>query len=230
MDCRRFAGILLDLDNTLYDYQAAHEGAWAHVSDFIWRELNVAADTAREIYALARNEIHAGLYGTAACHNRLLCFQRTLELLGTKDLSHALTLNDLYWNSFMEVMTFREGVPDFLDAVRDRRLCFVTDMTARVQYLKLRKLDLFRYAPSIVTSEETGREKPHPDIFLLALKKLRTRPDETCMVGDDYERDILGALRVGLHAFWLHTDSTDAAPPAGVTKFNDFKQLLSLIR
>ena len=105
MECRGFAGILLDLDNTLYDYGAAHRAAWAHAGDFMRRELNVDEYTARETYALARGEIHAGLYGTAACHNRLLCFQRTLELLGIRDLSQALTLNDLYWDSFMETMT-----------------------------------------------------------------------------------------------------------------------------
>jgi len=47
------------------------------------------------------------------------------------------------------------------------------------------------------------RPKPNPEIFLHALQALEVRPRETIYVGDDLERDYIGALRAGLKAILI---------------------------
>ena len=62
----------------------------------------------------------------------------------------------------------------------------------------LSKLGIESYFSAIVTSTCIGRSKPHPDIFLEALRRLGVVPQEAVMVGNDPSRDILGARQLEL--------------------------------
>ncbi|HET7441569.1 MAG TPA: HAD family hydrolase [Terriglobales bacterium] len=52
----------------------------------------------------------------------------------------------------------------------------------------------------IVDSGNVGYEKPHPAIFEVALRELKTRAEESLYVGDVYSVDYLGATRAGMEA------------------------------
>ncbi|HNR86820.1 MAG TPA: HAD family hydrolase [Spirochaetota bacterium] len=220
-----YKGILLDIDNTLYHYEPCHriaiERALTYLSHTLSRDpANLGAD-----YREARRQVHGEHAGTAAMHNRLLYFQRLLELIGVNAMEHALDAYNAYWDSFLEAMRPFEGVFDFLRSVRERdvRVCLLTDLTAHIQHRKVRKLELWRYVDYLVTSEEAGAEKPAPGIFLLGLEKMSLCATEVCMVGDNFDADIVGAVRLGIGAFWL-TRSPGAVPP-GVVPFGSFSDL-----
>lgn len=51
----------------------------------------------------------------------------------------------------------------------------------------------------MVTSREVGAEKPHPPLFLEALRRARVEPAQALHVGDQVESDIVGARGVGIH-------------------------------
>jgi len=59
---------------------------------------------------------------------------------------------------------------------------------------------------AIVGSRSHGRIKPHPSIFVAALRALGVPPDEAAMVGDSYEDDIEGARALGMRAIFLDRD------------------------
>jgi putative hydrolase of the HAD superfamily len=67
-----------------------------------------------------------------------------------------------------------------------------------VQKVKLKSNNLDKYFQTITTSEEAGAKKPNPKIFLYALNKAEAIPEESLMIGDDYEVDIVGAKNVGI--------------------------------
>jgi HAD superfamily hydrolase (TIGR01549 family) len=54
-----------------------------------------------------------------------------------------------------------------------------------------------------VGSKAHGKTKPHPSIFVAALRALDVSPDEAAMVGDSYEDDIEGARSLGMRAILL---------------------------
>jgi FMN phosphatase YigB (HAD superfamily) len=56
---------------------------------------------------------------------------------------------------------------------------------------------------SIQISGEVGVGKPNPSAFEMILDKLGVRAAEAVMVGDSWERDIQGALEVGMQAVWV---------------------------
>ena len=67
------------------------------------------------------------------------------------------------------------------------------DMTDTFNNLKLTAwLDI------IVTSQDAGSNKPHPEIFREALKRAGVQPAEAIYVGDQYQVDIIGANGAGM--------------------------------
>ena len=51
---------------------------------------------------------------------------------------------------------------------------------------------------SLVVSAEIGYQKPAPILFQRALEELGSKPENTIMVGDTYEADVVGAHRAGM--------------------------------
>ena len=52
-------------------------------------------------------------------------------------------------------------------------------------------------------SEESGLEKPHPAIFLLAASKFDVLPEDCYLVGDNLSTDIEGGNSVGMETIWI---------------------------
>jgi putative hydrolase of the HAD superfamily len=59
------------------------------------------------------------------------------------------------------------------------------------------------YFEFIISSAAFGKRKPHPGIFRVALDHLQAPPEQTVMVGDTYEADIVGAHDMGMHSIWV---------------------------
>ncbi|MDQ3646847.1 MAG: HAD family hydrolase [Actinomycetota bacterium] len=59
---------------------------------------------------------------------------------------------------------------------------------------------------AMVGSRLHGRTKPHPSIFVAALRLLDAQPRDAAMVGDSYEDDIAGARALGMRAILLDRD------------------------
>ena len=68
-------------------------------------------------------------------------------------------------------------------------------------------IDLARFFDVMIDSETEGIEKPHPGIFSIALKRLNAKPEDTFVVGDSYERDIVPAKILGCRTIWLKKKS-----------------------
>lgn len=222
---KEYKGFLLDIDNTLYDYRQAHEPALEVTLNLMRQVLNVNMPRLYELYKEARQHIHHLLQGTAASHNRLLYFQHMMELLGLKPFGLPFRLYNLYWSTFLDHIVPLPGVLDFLAHLNGVPVCLLTDMTADIQHQKVIRLGIEPFVQYMVTSEEVGHEKPHSQIFQRALKKLDLPPSAVCMVGDSYAKDILGAIEMGIAAYWLRAEGTEELALPHCTTFTHFAQL-----
>lgn len=63
---------------------------------------------------------------------------------------------------------------------------------------RLQAHGLMKYIDFVYSSEEMGRSKPAPDLFLSALEALGCKPGEACMVGDRIDNDIRPAKKLGM--------------------------------
>lgn len=205
LPCR---AVLIDLDNTLYAYGPAHEAALKEC----YRRLPGAPDFASYAaqYKQARTRVTNRLYPSGACRSRLLAFQALCEGWRIpRPYEKALELDNAYWNQFIEAMSLDREAEAFLGLCKSRNLplCIVSDMTAEIQIRKIIKLGLKETITHLVTSEETGREKPDPAMFNAALSKLGHEARECIMLGDDVQKDIEGAEKLGIPAYLIRLAS-----------------------
>ena len=228
--------ILFDLDNTLYPYKPAHMAAMAAVRAKVTESLAITSADFDRAFKQARDLVKKNLSGTAASHNRLLYFQRMLELLGLgSQVLLALDLEQAYWRNFLSAATLFEGLEEFLDDIRLLGIptAVVTDLTAQIQFRKILYFRLDKYFDYIVTSEEAGFDKPHPAIFIMALAKISPRGKRIWMVGDDPEADVRGAKQAIGALTWqkLHGDARAGqgplAPDAGFEEFSELKDFVA---
>lgn len=219
-----YKGILLDIDNTLYQYDPLHEIAQKALFEYTANQFQKTNAQIREAFDSAKRHVKQNTPETAASHNRLLYVQNLCEILGIDSLEHSLDLYNIYWDTFLESLTLTSGANTFLSRYGHLPICLVTDLTAHIQHRKIKKLNLNQWANYMVTSEEAGCEKPHPFMFQLGLNKLKMNADEVCMIGDNYKKDILGAKRLGIDAYWL-SEETTIRNEAGITQINDLGEI-----
>ncbi|GGE24455.1 haloacid dehalogenase [Aureimonas endophytica] len=195
-----YDGLLIDLDDTLYSYERCHQIGLDAAFEACGMGLDASAFAKR--YRAARDAVTARLEGQGACRSRLFAFQAMAEAHGLRQpYVAALELDQAYWNAFLAAMRPDPEAREFLTRCRRQGLsvAVVTDMTAEVQIRKLRQLGLVDLVEHLVTSEETGREKPHRSMFETALRKLDIRAERAVMVGDQLVKDIEGAAALGIH-------------------------------
>jgi putative hydrolase of the HAD superfamily len=72
------------------------------------------------------------------------------------------------------------------------------DMTAT-----LNELGLPSWLAIVVTSQDSGFNKPQPEIFQEALRRAGVRPSEAVYVGDQYQVDCVGANQAGMKGVLL---------------------------
>lgn len=63
---------------------------------------------------------------------------------------------------------------------------------------RLQAHGLMKYFDIVYSSDEMGRSKPAPDLFLSALDAVGCKPHEACMVGDRIDNDIRPAKALGM--------------------------------
>jgi putative hydrolase of the HAD superfamily len=62
----------------------------------------------------------------------------------------------------------------------------------------MKKFGLAHFFDCILDSQVVGIEKPDPRIFALALQQLNLPAEKCVYVGDNYDRDVVGARRAGI--------------------------------
>lgn len=207
----QYRAVLFDLDDTLYPYPPCNEaGKRAAFERF--RDLGYELDRERfrERYQAARREVKRELAGTASAHERFLYFKRLISgVADTHRSGDALALGEAYWDAYIEAMELFDGVEQAFASLRDAGVdvAIVTNLTTRIQLEKIRHLGIEDRIDYLLTSEETGREKPSSVMFTLTLARLDTRPSEALMVGDSPSSDIEGGNAVGLDTVLVNDDT-----------------------
>lgn len=223
--------VIFDLDNTLYDYDAAHSVAFRTLINYAQEEFGLSPETFLSLQEDANRLLIQRTGGNcAAIHNRLLRYQILLELLG-KPILHAPRMEQLYWSTLLDHAVLSPGASDCLTQLKaaEIRLGIGTDMTADWQYLKLERLGILPLFDFIVCSEEVSAEKPDPRFFRLCLEKAGCRAEECAFVGDSLPKDVLGGRHAGMPAFWYRPQADCPSPEAGIVRIRRLDELPGLL-
>jgi len=194
--------VLLDLDNTLYDYERCNSAALDSVMNRLSSIFGKPKEAVEEIFGQSRDAVKLWLEDTASSHSRFLYFQKTIETLNqTTNVQLTKELHDHFWEVYFNQMKLSDGVLEFLEYLKNSgiKIAIVSDLTAETQFKKLLNLGLDKYVDFVITSEEAGMEKPSKEIFQLTLEKLGVSKNEVMFIGDNLEKDAQGAQNFGIN-------------------------------
>lgn len=203
-----FKGIFFDFDETLFDHQhAAKKGLQAigelypillsvpleKLENELWRlmDWNYGRVLSKEISPFqARIERIEGLF----------------HYVGAKPPFADLgKLADLYGETYRGNGKAIEGIELILKQLQ-REQYFLGIMTNGMkvgQTERLKGIGLEGYFQILVSSEEARSEKPDSGIFNFAMEKTGFQSEELLLIGDSWEKDMVGASRAGWHGIWL---------------------------
>lgn len=104
-----------------------------------------------------------------------------------------------YQNHCAEKVCCFDGIEQTLEEIEQAgwQWGVVTNKFSNFTIPIMKKLGLYNRACVIISGDETGKLKPHPDNMLVALNKMRALPQETPYVGDDI-RDSKVAQTLGM--------------------------------
>jgi HAD superfamily hydrolase (TIGR01549 family) len=205
-----YKGIIFDLDNTLYNYTYCHTIALRTCIEYLCKNTQISDPKIFEAqYDRISKQLKNELPGVASSHNKAIYFKQLLENLGLGLSDQFTNIHDLYWRTFYENMKSYDGLYEFIEwnHKNEIKIGILTDYETEYQIVKLEKLGLLKFVDHIVTSEEVGIEKPSKQAFLTILNKMKLAPEHVLMIGDNYEKDILGALEIGMKGLLFCPDS-----------------------
>jgi putative hydrolase of the HAD superfamily len=184
--------VFFDLDDTLIDRAGAFE---RYLADLTVRFPAAFPDTSglAELRALDRR---------GSTDRATFCRQVTAAFPSLGFTPEA------FWadmSSRLPTLVGRDDVVCLLvEAVARRQpVAAVSNGSGRVQRAKLACAGLTDRLPNVFISGEVGAEKPDPRIFQKALAWADRSPEEVLHVGDDPERDIAAAARLGMATCWI---------------------------
>jgi putative hydrolase of the HAD superfamily len=138
---------------------------------------------------------------------------------------------------FTNIRPFHDVIPTFISLKKlEIKIIILTDGDAIKQYEKILRLRLQEFLDDIIISEEVGIRKPNPKLFELPLQRANIQAKEAIYIGDNYERDIVPCMKLGIRSVLIHRGGKyDQAKIKKIQKhpdyeLSDLKDLVPIIR
>jgi putative hydrolase of the HAD superfamily len=196
--------VLFDLDDTLHDDTTAYRTAARAVAEVIAHDRGIDARALVEAYAGAAVGFWSALTDEhltlQIADERERMWYEALRAVGIDDRPLAARAAAAYVEARDDVLNLAPGALELLATLRARgcRLGLVTNGFAETHHDKIDRLGLRERMDAFFLADEVGMVKPNPALFRHACEVLGSVPERSAMVGDRYDRDIVGAAEAGL--------------------------------
>jgi 2-haloacid dehalogenase len=197
-----YHGVLLDADNTLFDYDRAETEALEETLAEAAPSVPPARalDAYRLINARYWKRFEAGEVDAAGLQSgRWNDLFSTLGIPGEPARTAAAYVAALSRRAHL-----LPGTAQAVQALSYKtRLCLVTNGLSLVQRGRLARSGLAGFFSAVLISEEVGAAKPDPRFFNAAIDALGLAPSQLLCVGDNPVADVGGARAAGIDAWWF---------------------------
>lgn len=191
--------LVFDLDDTLIPSLKIYETVLGSMSPLL----------ARETYEKARGEVKRLMGGGhSESRSRLLYLKRALDETGNYSPQKTLEWIQIYEQKLeAEIRSFWNA--SRLDAVlrpltKKFHIGVLSNENTRTQLIKMRAIDpdakIFAH---LLTSGEVGVEKPDERIYHEYLGRFGLKAQETLMISDNWQTDLIGARKAGMKILWV---------------------------
>ena len=225
MTMKSIKGVIFDLDNTLLDFMKMKEFAVkAAVKGMI--EAGLMVDEEDSYTEIVR------IYEEFGWEN-----QKVFDVFIEKQIGHVehkyLAAGIVAYRRAREanLMAYPNVNKTLMALAKSGiKLGVVSDAPSREAWMRIYYLNLYHFFDVVITFDDSGERKPSEKPFKLCLDALDLGPDETIMVGDWPERDVVGAKNLGMKtAFARYGDTFGTVHSGADWDLNDIYQLFMII-
>ena len=203
--------LFFDLDHTLWDFD--RNSGFAFDAIFKNQGFDISLEEFLNIY-IPRNQHYWKLYQVNQISHQDLRYYRlkdvfdALQFEVSDEIIHQLS--DDYIKYLPEYNHLFDGAIELLDYLKPNyQLHIITNGFSEVQDKKLNNSKIGHYFETITNSELAGQKKPNSIIFEYALGIAKASKEESIMIGDSFEADVLGALDFGIDAIFFNEHKTE---------------------
>lgn len=217
--------VIFDLDNTLVDFfRMKREAVMAAVAAMVDAGLGLSPEDACQ----AINRI----YESEGIEYQEVFDRFLVERYG--EINHKILAAGVvaYRRAREAALVLYPHVTSTLTTLAKRgiKLAMLTDAPAKQAWLRLCYLNLHQLFDAVIATEEMGAPKPSPRPFQKVLETLGVAPQETLMVGDWPERDMVGAKGVGIRTVFARYGDRRGVTRSGADfEISDIAELLTII-
>jgi len=223
--------IFFDLDHTLWDFDKNSDLTFHKIIE----KNNIKIDVSKFLDAYHPiNRNYWNLYRIDKVTKSYLRFYRLSDTF--KQLKFEVDdeiINKLAIDYIEHLSDFNHLIPDtilILDYLHLKyNMHIITNGFKEVQRRKLEKSDLLKYFRSITISEDVGVKKPDEIIFKHALQKSNSLIENSIMIGDNYNADILGANNIGMKSIYFNFHKTQEEQKKDVIVIQNLKEILEIL-
>lgn len=196
--------ILIDLDDTLLDFQKSEDVA-------IRTTIKTLGIEPTEDVVCAYKEINLKywkMFERKEIEREALLiarFKEFCELLNVTNKDFSL-LNETYFHYLSSSPFEIDGADEFLNKLSEKYDIYViTNGVKRVQTIRLSLVNITKYFKKVYISEEIGYQKPSIEFFDFVLNDLNiTNKEEVLIIGDSLSSDIQGGINSGIDTMWYN--------------------------
>ena len=220
--------VFFDLDHTLWDFDRNSE----LVFEKIFAERNIAIGVKEFINVYAPiNVAYWRQFEKGEIDKQNLRYRRLADTFDKLLLKFSREEIDAISNTYIAYLPLQknliEGALATVMYMKSRyTLHIITNGFEEVQEQKLERSGLLSYFDTVTNSDEAKVKKPDPRIFELALSKAGARAEESVMIGDSLEADVVGAQRVGIRGIYFGDQLKNNDTYLNVSKLQKLKELL----
>ncbi|MCB4807732.1 YjjG family noncanonical pyrimidine nucleotidase [Tamlana sp. 62-3] len=206
MKLKGITDVFFDLDHTLWDFDK--NSALTFQKIFKTNQITVSFDAFITEY-VPINEHYWKLFREGKVEKEALRFGRlndafkavnysveakTIYKLSEDYITYLSSFNYLFENTF-EILKYLQT---------HYTLHIITNGFDKVQQKKLVNSNIHNFFKTVTNSETVGVKKPDPKIFNYAMQIANCNGQQSVMIGDNFEADILGAQAVGMEAIYFN--------------------------
>lgn len=221
----RVTHVLLDVDGTLVDFEAAMWRALDAVAEAI-SERSGALVTSKHLQSV-RNLVatEPAWMGKPLLEVRLEAFRRVLAETGMSDpADYARVLSDRFVEAREATLTVYPDAAEALPALHARGFTLVAATNGNAF---LERQEIARYLAHVHRADDVGIGKPDPRFFALALERTGGRPETAVAVGDRIDNDVAPALELGMAGILIDRDGHVSDP--SVHRIERLTELLEVL-
>ena len=229
MKIKNIKHIFFDLDHTLWDFDKNSALTFNKIFELneveidIKRFLSIYEPVNLEYWRKYRNSeisqeyLRYGRLKDTFNALKIEVDDKLIHVLSEDYIAHLTTFDHLFEDT-IEILNYLR--PSY-------ELHIITNGFSETQQKKMQVSNLSHYFKTVTDAEIAGVKKPNPHIFHHALNVANAKPEESIMIGDSYEADVLGALQVGYDAIFFNYRKSESEPHIKqVHNLNELKKYL----